>query len=224
MNTFEYRGVKYPNHIARGDMAKYISPIAENVCSGEGIDVGAHTGIYTIDALRIANSVLSIEPYVLNFARLMMNVHHAGLDCSGLLYAAAGDVNETNHLLVKTANHYCSAGGRVGRESKNGQKFPINVRKIDTIIKPAFHHLVTVVKIDTEEYGKKVLAGMPEIIAKSHPHFILECIEEGMEDYLEGYEFFTINEKTGLSPVDRLIPDHEFSFDTPNRYARWKSS
>lgn len=43
IKTFMYRGVKYPEFIRQGDMAKYISPVAKQVCHGEGIDVGAHT-------------------------------------------------------------------------------------------------------------------------------------------------------------------------------------
>ena len=39
--SFEYKQTRYPEYIRHGNHAQYIAPIAEKVCIGEGIDVGA---------------------------------------------------------------------------------------------------------------------------------------------------------------------------------------
>ena len=46
------------------------------------IDIGSHTGFYTLAAYQVgAKSVLSLEPYWLNMARLAMNARANGYPC-----------------------------------------------------------------------------------------------------------------------------------------------
>ncbi len=42
MEVFEYRGVTYPEYIRDGNHAQYAGPLAQKVCKGDGIDVGAN--------------------------------------------------------------------------------------------------------------------------------------------------------------------------------------
>lgn len=188
------------------------------------IDVGAHTGRYSLDAWKAgAKSVISIEPYYLNIARMVMNLRHAGYEAGGCICCAAGEENGTTKFAVRGLHYYCSAGGAIGPWREDAGVFPVLLRRVDTIIKKEFHEVVDVVKIDTERHGYQVLQGMP-IILSYKPDLILECIEPGMGDILKplGYRFYTIHEKTGLHPVDDLIPDDPFTFDSPNRYATAK--
>src|SRR3990167_3554507 len=70
----------------------------KSICANCGpedivIDVGAHTGRYSLDAWEAgAKKVVSIEPYHLNFARLVMNLHHSGFPTHLCVYAAAGEM------------------------------------------------------------------------------------------------------------------------------------
>lgn len=186
------------------------------------IDVGAHTGIYSLDARRAgAKAVLSIEPYHLNHARLVMNLRHAGFDTAGAVLFAASDENRIQMLTVAAPGYYCSAGCQLGRaEPGVAVEFPVRSTRLDTLVLEQSHSKVGAVKIDTEKHGARVLRGMPKILAH-RPDLILECIEDGMTEILAplGYKFFRIDEKKGLSPVDALVPDAPFSFDSPNRYA-----
>lgn len=185
------------------------------------IDVGAHTGIYTLDAWEAgAKDVLSIEPYYLNHARLMMNLRHAGYGTQSCVFGALSDENRYMPLSVNTQNYYCSAGGRLDVVRENEQSFQVKARCLDTLLKKELHAKVKVIKIDTEKHGLKVLRGMPRILSH-HPHLILECTEEGLGAFLKplGYKFYLIDETSGLKAVDDLIPANPFSFNTPNRYA-----
>jgi FkbM family methyltransferase len=186
------------------------------------IDVGAHTGVYSLDARRAgAKEVLSIEPYHLNHARLVMNLRHAGFDTAGAVLFAASDENRIQMLSVAAPGYYCSAGCKLGRaEPGVSAEFPVRVSRLDALLLEQYHAKVRVVKIDTERHGARVLRGMTKILAH-RPDLILECIEDGMTEILEplGYKFFKIHESRGLEPVDSLVPDAPFTFDSPNRYA-----
>lgn len=191
------------------------------------VDVGAHTGIYSIDALKAgAKNVLSIEPYMMNYARLVMNIRHAGFPAYGCAFCAVGDENKVEDFFVNTANHYCSAGGGMDSKKENSMRFLVNSYRLDNMIEKKYHHLINGIKIDTECHGVKVLKGMPEILSH-RPDLILECIEQGLGDALRpfGYNFYTIIETgsdAGIHRVDDLIPDKHFTFNSPNRYATIK--
>lgn len=183
------------------------------------VDVGAHTGVYSLDAWKAgAKDVLSIEPYHLNYARLVMNLRHSGFSSDAAIYCALGDENALSRFSVTAPNSYCTAGGALG---KGGQtEIPVMVRRLDTLIKSEHHASIKVIKIDTERHGLRVLRGMPEILSHK-PDLILECIEDGMGEILKplGYRFFKIHEQNGLSPVEDLTPDNPITHDSPNRYA-----
>jgi FkbM family methyltransferase len=185
------------------------------------IDIGAHTGIYSLDAWKAgAESVLSIEPYYLNFARLMMNLRHSGFKVEDCIMCAISDVNGEMNFSVTTANHYCSAGGQLDKAFSNAGVFRVKARRLDSLIKKESHSKISMVKVDVENHGARVLKGMTDIL-KHRPDLILECTEHGMTEILKplGYKFFKIHEKDGLSPVEDLSPDNPFTFDSPNRYA-----
>jgi len=188
------------------------------------LDVGAHTGIYTLDARRAgAKEVISIEPYHLNFSRLVMNLRYAGVEAHSCALMAASDRNGFAQMCIPASNHYCSAGGAIDVEAPQELKagyFIVPVRRLDTLIREDYHSRVSLEKIDTEKHGCKVLAGMPQILAHK-PDIILECTEYGLGECLKplGYKFYVIDEEDGLQPVENLVPDNPFSFRRPNRYA-----
>ena len=192
------------------------------------VDVGAHTGIYSLDACRSgAKQVLSIEPYYLNFARLMMNLRHANYNTNSTIFAAASDRNEIDRINIRGAHYYCSAGATIGPSKISNLRFPVYVMRLDSMLPEEDYASVKVVKIDTEHHGTRVLAGMPGILSY-RPDLILECIDPGLDERLKplGYHFYKINEENdknfGLEAVSDLTPDHPFSFSTPNRYATVK--
>ena len=195
------------------------------------IDVGAHTGIYSLDGWKAgAKEVLSFEPYHINYARLVMNLRYSGIDATYSMFCALSDINGITAVVVRAPNHYCSAGAHLGYDPLVGHKthdsgeFPVYVRTLDSLIAEEHRSGIKVVKIDTEGHGLRVLKGMSEILLHQ-PDLILECIEEGMGEFLKpfGYKFYRIHEKTGLHAVDRLLPDNPVDMQSPNRFATVRS-
>lgn len=187
------------------------------------IDIGAHTGRYSLDAWRSgAKEVLSVEPYPLNYARLIMNLRHSDFPTDNCAMCAAHDENKIVEIKSGNDSYYCSAGAKISH-SKGWRRFKVEARRLDDLLNTSSHDAVKAIKIDAEGHVARILHGMPVILSHK-PDLILECIEPGLTEILAplGYTFYTINEKTGLEPVEDLVPDHPFTFDSPNRYATVK--
>ena len=171
------------------------------LCAGAKlvIDVGAHTGCYTLAALKAKTQVISLEPYAVNYARLMLNVRYSGFLTHGLLHnIAASDQNGVGFLNVNTPPFYCSTGGHMDESG-----IPVRMVKLDSLLLERMHKDVKAVKIDVEGHGLKVLDGMKGILSAARPTLIIED-QPGLAEKLDslGYE-------------SRLIEDDE----ARNRYA-----
>lgn len=176
----------------------------KKICTGAElvIDVGAHTGIYSLTAWQVAEAVASVEPFCLNYARLLINLRANGRPVEGVIFACASDKTGVSCLMVKTARGYCSTGGSV--HGADGYEYVVPVAPLDDMVTGK----VTAVKIDAEGHGKHVLRGMTRILA-DRPDLILEATESGLGEILKplGYKFYRIDEETGLEPVDDIIPE-----------------
>ena len=99
---------------------------------GVFIDVGAHTGLYTIASLKAnsKNSVVCFEPYFMNLSRLITNLRLNGLSKNvSTVLGAISDFDGKSKFKITTEGSYMSKGGRLGEE---GQE--INVHKLDTLL------------------------------------------------------------------------------------------
>ncbi len=196
------------------------------LCAGAELvlDVGAHSGIYTLDAYRAgAKWVVAVEPHPINFGRLVLNVRHAGYSPGGLFYGAAGDADAKCWLVAKGGGYTCSTGGRLGLHNVNGVEYPVKVIRLDSLVPREAWEKVRVVKIDVEGHETRVLGGMEEILGY-RPDLIVECIRSGMDDILKplGYRFWKICETGGIEECADLAPDEKFDENCRNRFASVK--
>lgn len=174
-----------------------------DLCGSKGtaIDVGAHTGVYTLTAMTKGNPVVSIEPYALNYARLSVNVRKNGFTDAGLFYGAAGAADGLAALSINTNKSYCTSGGVIDEEFKG---LPVRVVRLDSLVAD----VVSVIKIDVEGKARDVLLGAAHILENDKPDLLIECTEDGLTEILAplGYKFFVVNESTGLEPCNDLRP------------------
>lgn len=172
------------------------------------VDVGGHTGIYSIVA-GLTNpkaKVHTFEPHEMNFGRLLLNLRANGLTGKNSHNLAASRTARAVPFQVQI-HHYLQAGGSIVAQGENFAKMvpagpidehvPLTARKV-------------CVKIDTEGHEVEVLAGMPKLL-KLRPDIILECafvpamLET--ETYLSaaGYRFFHIDDRSWkLEAVETL--------------------
>ena len=89
-----------------------------NISKKEGlyIDVGAHTGLFTLTALKsnLKNNVISIEPYYLNMARMITNLRLNNLEKKVMpLMLAVSNTNTISKFNVIEPYSHLSKGGRI---------------------------------------------------------------------------------------------------------------
>jgi FkbM family methyltransferase len=172
------------------------------------VDVGGHTGIYSIVA-GLTNpkaQVHSFEPHEMNFGRLLLNLRSNGLRPNNAHYLAASAMTGAVPFRVKI-NHYLSSGGAVAAEGDEFTKM-VPAAPIDDHVPLTLRKVC--VKIDTEGHEVEVLAGMPKLLDQ-RPDIILECafVPEMRDTELQlrarDYRFFHIDEQGwGLNRIESL--------------------
>ena len=161
------------------------------------IDVGAHTGLYTITSLKSnrSNNIISIEPYYLNMARLITNLRLNGMKNNVQTFLlAASNLDSFQRFNMETQKSHLSKGGKinnVGESMKTVKLDSLDFKKTEKKIKG--------IKIDTEGEDFKVLQGSFKLIEEFKPKIIIEVRNTNKSDiqkFLEklNYELFDIND------------------------------
>ena len=158
------------------------------------IDVGAHTGIYSIigGLNKKLPLMVSIEPHFLNYGRLLDNLKINSLSANYCYLAAASNQNGTIKLDASINTYHTSAG----KISEKGA-MSVNAIMIDNI---NFNKKVVAMKIDTEGHEYNVLEGAKKTIQTNKPDILFEINKESFDLCINllkkyGYNFYYINEE-----------------------------
>ena len=161
---------------------------------GFSIDVGAHTGIYSIigSINKKLPMMVSIEPHFLNYGRLLDNLKINSLSAKHCYLAAASNQNGTLKFDA-SINTYHTSGGKI---SKKGG-ISVNSIMIDNI---NFTKRVVAMKIDTEGHEFNVLAGAQKTIQTYKPEILFEINSDSFDSCINllkkyEYNFYYINEE-----------------------------
>ncbi len=157
---------------------------------GTFIDVGAHTGLYSITSLRANknNKVICFEPYFMNLSRLITNLRLNGMSQNvSTILGAASDFDGKSRFKIDTEKSYLSKGGKIDKDGTE-----INVYKLDTLYLKNLTKPLNAIKIDTEGEDYKVLLGAEGLIKKYNPSIIIEVREENkleISNFLKKYNY-----------------------------------
>jgi FkbM family methyltransferase len=182
------------------------------------IDVGAHTGAYTLAALNSGHGkVLSFEPHFANYSRMLINLKANGFETKNAFMYAVGEKIEEVNFYLPTSIDYLSTGGSI-KEQSNSIKFPVKSVSLNRFIKEEYHANVSAIKIDVEGFEIQVLKGAEKIIEKSKPIIFFECISDQtgkeVQNFLEskGYKFWMIDDDSNVhSPVKEIKSERDSS-------------
>lgn len=184
---------------------------------GYCIDVGSHTGIYSIipNLGRDLNNIISIEPYFLNFSRLVDNLSLNNIATINCIYAAVSNFKGESYFSIDGPNNYKTQGGYL---SSNKKDLNVQTLKLDSLI---LDKKIIGIKIDTEGHENQVIEGADEIINKYKPDIIFEYNIISFEkciSYLSpyGYSFYFIDEKNRKFSEDYSVQDREFKSEGVN--------
>ena len=163
---------------------------------GVTIDVGAHTGLYTITSLRAnpKNDVVCFEPYFMNLSRLITNLRLNGLSNKvSTILGAVSNFNGKSKFIVDTEKSYMSKGGKLSEKGED-----TNVYKLDTLFLNKLEKKLNAIKIDTEGEDFKVLLGAKNLIMEHKPKIIIEAREENKTDIANflksnSYKIYDVN-------------------------------
>ena len=161
------------------------------------IDIGAHTGMYTMTSVKAnsANKVISIEPYYLNMARLITNLRlNQMVKNVNPVLVAVSNIDTVLNFNINTDYSYLSKGGKI---DTNG--IPTKVIKLDSLDLDTNKNKILGIKIDTEGEDFKVLEGSQKLIEKFRPKIIIEVRENNKKNikfFLESfnYDFYIVND------------------------------
>lgn len=144
--------------------------------SGSYIDVGAHTGLYSLTSLKAnsENDVISLEPHFMNLSRLITNLRINGLTkkVKPKLLAVSNYTGMTNFNIL-TEKSYLSKGGKIDKIGDQVKVCSLDDMFFDNLQKP-----LRGIKIDTEGEDYNVLVGSEKLIDKYKPKIIIEVREE----------------------------------------------
>ena len=148
---------------------------------GVYIDVGAHTGLYTMTSVRSnpLNNVIAIEPFYLNMGRLITNLRLNRMQKSvDVELAAASNFDGLSKFKINTEYSYLSKGGKIDSEG-----IPIKTIKLDSL--NFFNKKVMGIKIDSEGEDLNVLLGAQNLIKTYKPKIIIEIRNENKSQIQE---------------------------------------
>ena len=174
---------------------------------GTFIDVGAHTGLYSLTTLKAnkENRVMCVEPYFMNMSRLITNFRINGLDkYITTILGAASNVDGKVKFNISTEKSYLSKGGKIDRDG-----FEIDSYTLDNLFYGKLDDPLKAIKIDTEGEDYNVLKGSEELINEYKPKIIIEVREENKQDiqnflFKYNYKIFNIenlNEEINLEKI-----------------------
>ena len=149
------------------------------------VDVGAHTGLYTMTSIKSnpLNNIIAIEPFYLNMARLITNVRLNRMQKSiDVKLVAASNFDGLSKFKINTEYSYLSRGGKIDNEGTSTVTIKLDSLKFDNTKKK-----VRGIKIDTEGEDLKVLLGAQNLIKTYKPKIIIEIRKKNK---LKIQEFF----------------------------------
>ena len=149
---------------------------------GTVLDVGAHQGLFSLQAARAvgpSGRVLAIEPFPYNRALLERNLAANGLTWVSVVAAAADEREGESGLNVARR---VTGGQSLVFASDAGASVPVKTVTLDELLASRGIKAVDLLKIDVEGAWRRVFAGATKLLA-SRPRIVMEV--EGGDAELE---------------------------------------
>jgi len=187
--------------------------IAMSIKSRFIMDIGANTGVFALVSKTVnpGSKVFAFEPVKRVFEKLQRNVEVNQFDvisvCNGISdfngYATIYDL-PTDHVYSVTINENTNPPDRTVIPTQ------IEVTTLDDYCEQAKLKQIDLLKIDVETHEPAVLRGALKMLRNNRPAMIIEILNEDVARQVNeilkefDYLYFSLNEKTGPSRVEKL--------------------
>ena len=152
--------------------------------SGVFIDIGAHTGIFSLLTLKSSknNYIIAVEPLPINYYRIITNfrLNYFDFSRSTILNFAISNENKTVQFRTGNDLSYLNKGGSI-----SNQGIKINAFKLDDLKINLPNLQVRAIKIDTEGEDLNVLYGGKNLIYKHKPKIVIETRQKNIHQIIK---------------------------------------
>lgn len=171
LGHYYYFGFYNASHEALFDLCKDDSTV---------FDVGANIGFTALKlAQRATNgSVFAFEPDADNYQRCVRNVELNAFNNVKVFNIGLGDEAGVKDLEWRTPSN--RGGHRIAAKKVDGH--PVELRKLDDVVRDLNVAAVDLVKIDVEGYELKVLKGAESTLRRFKPTLFIELDEDNLRD------------------------------------------
>ncbi len=157
---------------------------------GAAVDVGANIGYYTLILSKVVKKVIAFEPEPVSLQILAKNVRGNKIKNVQVLPKAASDKSESLRLGLSEEN----LGDHQINSADNRRKdVAIRSTTLDSEVKDR----VSILKIDTQGWEPKVVAGAKKLISRDRPTIF-------MEFWPEGYKRTGLNYQPMISFLEKM--------------------
>ncbi len=175
--------------------------------SARVLDVGAHTGVYTLYtcALNPEAEVFSFEPLPQPYSRLVENCELNAFESRCKTFQAAAS-DGAGH-----ARFHIAEDATMSRIVDSGGELDVPVVRLDEVV--PLDGKTNLVKMDVEGHEYRALLGMQGIMNDSHPAILFECNPGGRGSEIaallreHGYRLLHVAQGK-MTPISELIPEH----------------
>jgi FkbM family methyltransferase len=138
------------------------------------VDVGANVGHHTLFAATRARRVIAIEPFEPLTHRIQQKIDDNVLTNVTIVPCGLGDRDELVAYEPPTTQNTGTGRFRPGPRRGNETMLLLPVRRGDDVLADAGIERPSVIKIDTEGYERRVLAGLAQTLEAARPIVVFE--------------------------------------------------
>jgi FkbM family methyltransferase len=183
-------------------------------------DIGANTGVYSLIAKAINkdSTVFAFEPLKRVYEKLVLNneINQFDIKC---IPKAVSDSTGVALIYDSEEQHEYGASLNAGNIDKGMSKASeVETITLDSFIDSEKLSRIDLMKIDVEYHEPQVIAGFNTYIRQFKPAMLIEILSDNTGDEIGrmvdglGYNYYTINEKTGLKKVNELKKGEGYNF------------
>ena len=180
------------------------SMFCKNINQGFIIDIGAHTGSYTLTSMSTnkSNITFSFEPHFINYSRMNLNLRKNNFTTRNVFMVCVGNNKKIVPFSINGNFDFMTSGGSVG-ERNTSISITQNLPQIslDEFVKKEDYQKIALIKIDVEGYELNAFLGMTGILNLAKPTIFFEALPDANKNEISkllnsfGYVYYDIDDK-----------------------------